>query len=171
MHTVNHSTIHPRMQALLFFNGVGLFIAGILFGWVWFFNLLEAIVLWPLPMEIKVDIPGDSRAYRMGHMEAITQGLMLMGFAFGGQFMVLSRKQFTIFFWAALITAWMFTLPAMANALFETRGLAFGGCPFRPALANDIIYFLGWPPIIAVNVVFAIAVIGLTRFIRQMPAA
>lgn len=169
MNTATLDTIDQRMQALLFLNGVGLFIAGMLFGWVWFFHLLEAIVLWPLPLEIKVDIPGDSRGFRMGHMEAITQGLMLMSLAFGGQFMLLSRKQFKVFFWAAVITAWMFTLPAMANALFETRGLAFGGGPFTPALANDIIYLLGWPPIIAVNLVFAIATIGVMRFIRRMP--
>ena len=38
--------IESRMQALLFFNGIGLFIAGLLFGWVWFFHLLGEIVLW-----------------------------------------------------------------------------------------------------------------------------
>ena len=49
------------------------------FGWVPFFHLIEQIVLWPLPVQIDVQIPGDSRAYRMGHMEAITQGLLFDG--------------------------------------------------------------------------------------------
>jgi hypothetical protein len=61
----------------------------------------------------------------------------------------------------------MFTLPAMANALFETRGLAFGGGPFRPALANDIIYLLGWPPIIAVHILFGVATFGIIRYLRE----
>ncbi|MFT5210154.1 MAG: hypothetical protein ACI9CE_001878 [Flavobacterium sp.] len=159
-------SITPRMQALLFLNGLGLFIAGILFGWTWFFHLLQEIVLWPLPIQIAVDIPGDSRAFRMGHMEAITQGLLLMALAFGGQFMRLSKKEFAILFWTALITAWMFTLPAMANTFFGTRGLAFGGGPFKASTANDIIFLLGWPPVASVHLLFALAVLGVVRFLK-----
>ena len=83
----------PRMQALFFLNGLGLFIVGVLFGWAWFFHLLGEIVVWPLPIQIEVEIPGDSRGFRMGHMEAITNGLLLMALAFGGQFMKLSGKE------------------------------------------------------------------------------
>ncbi len=161
-------TISPRMQTLLFLNGVGLFIVGLLFGWVWFFNLLGEIVLWPLPIQIDVSIPGDARSFRMGHMEAITNGLLLMALGFGGQFMRLSRGQFTTLFWSALITAWLFTLPAMANTFFGTRGLAFGGGPFKASLANDIIYMFGWPPIIAVHLLFGLAVLGLVRHLRTL---
>lgn len=163
-------TIATRMQALFFLNGLGLFIVGILFGWVWFFHLLEAIVVWPLPVHIEVDIPGDSRGFRMGHMEAITQGLLLMALAFGGQFMRLSAGEFKALFWTALITAWLFTLPAMANVFFETRGLAFGGGPFKAGLANNVIFLMGWPPIVAVHFVFGIASIGVFRFLRHEPA-
>jgi hypothetical protein len=170
MNTSPHAprqTIATTMQALFFLNGLGLFIAGILFGWGWFFFLLEEIVLWPLPVQIDVQIPGDSRAFRMGHMEAITQGLLLMALAFGGQFMWLSKKEFAVLFWTALVTAWMFTLPAMANTFFGTRGLAFGGGPFKESLANDVIYLLGWPPVVSVHLLFAIAVIGVYRFLKR----
>jgi hypothetical protein len=159
--------ITTRMQALLFLNGLGLFVVGILFGWAWFFHLLGEIVIWPLPIQIEVDIPGDSRGFRMGHMEAITQGLLLMAIAFGGQFMRLSAKEFGVLFWTALITAWMFTLPAMANAFFETRGLAFGGGPFKASTANDIIFLMGWPPIMAVHFTFYLACVGVIRFLRH----
>ncbi len=151
------------MQALFFLNGLGLFIVGVLFGWVWFFHLLGEIVVWPLPIQIEVEIPGDSRGFRMGHMEAITNGLLLMALAFGGQFMRLSGKEFKVLFWTALVTTWLFTLPAMANVFYETRGLAFGGGPFKPGLANDIIFLFGWPPIVAVHVVFVIAALGVFR--------
>ncbi|MBL4681735.1 MAG: hypothetical protein JKY88_13565 [Pseudomonadales bacterium] len=160
-------TIQPRMQALFSLNGLGLFTIGILFGWAWFFHLLEAIVVWPLPVQIEVNIPGDSRGFRMGHMEAITQGLLLMALAFGGQFMHLSKVQFNVLFWSALITAWLFTVPAMANTFFGTRGLAFGGGPFKASLANDIIFLFGWPPIVAVHVLFGIAILGVYRFVRN----
>lgn len=156
-------TMTHRMQTLLFFNGVGLFIAGVLFGWTWFFHLLGEIVLWPLPFQIEVEIPGDSRAFRMGHMEAITQGLLLMGLAFGGTLMRLSARQYQWLFWSGLVTAWLFTLPAMAHAFFGTRGLAFGGGPFKPGLANDVLYLMGWPPVVAVHILFALAAFGLWR--------
>jgi hypothetical protein len=155
------------MQALFFLNGLGLFIVGIVFGWVWFFHLIEEIVLWPLPVQIDVQIPGDDRAFRMGHMEAITQGLLLMALAFGGQFMRLSAREFSVLFWTGLTTAWLFTLPAMANTFFGTRGLAFGGGPFQPGLANDMIYLIGWPPVVAVHVLFALAVLGVVRHLRE----
>ena len=102
----------------------------------------------------------------MGHMEAITQGLLLMALAFGGQFMRLSKKEFSVLFWTALVTAWLFTLPAMANTFFGTRGLAFGGGPFKESLANDVIYLLGWPPVVCVHVLFALAVVGVYRYLK-----
>lgn len=160
------NVIEKRTQALFFMNGLGLFVVGILFGWAWFFHLVEAIVLWPV-IDIDVQVPGDSRAYRMGHMEAITQGLLLMALAFGGQFMLLSKREFKWLFWTALTTAWLFTLPAMANTFFGTRGLAFGGGPFKASLANDVIYLFGWPPVMAVHVLFFLAVLGVWRYLKQ----
>ncbi len=155
-----------RMRALLFINGVGLIALAVLIGWVWFFGLLGRIVLWPLPIDIEVNIPTDARGWRMAHMEGITQGLMLMALGLGGRFMLLTRRQFTWFFWSALVTAWLFTVPAAFNAWFGTRGLAFGGGPFKPGLANDIIYLFGWPPVLAVHIMLALALYGLGRPIK-----
>jgi len=169
MATSLEHTMPSRLQALLFLNGLGLFVVGILFGWAWFFHLLKEIVLWPLPVQVDVQVPGDSRAFRMGHMEAITQGLLLMALAFGGQFMLLRQRLFSVLFWSALVTAWLFTLPAMANTFFGTRGLAFGGGPFKDSLANDVIYLFGWPPVMAVHVLFAVAVLGVWRFLKSNP--
>jgi hypothetical protein len=164
---VDVQVMQSRMQAKLFLNGLGLFVASILFGWVWFFHLLGEITVWPLPINIEVDIPGDSRAFRMGHMEAITQGLLLMALAFGGRFMYLSVRNFQILYWSALITAWLFTLPAMANTFFGTRGLAFGGGPFKASLANDVIFLFGWPPIVAVHILFVLAILGVFRYLKN----
>ena len=73
-------------------------------------------------MQIDLQIPGDSRAFRMGHMEAITQGLLLMALAFGG--------------------------------------------PFKDSLASDVIYLLGWPPVVSVHILFALAVMGVYRYLK-----
>jgi len=155
-----------RLQALLFLNGLGLIVAAVVVGWAWFFQLLGEIVLWPIPGSIDVQIPGDARAWRMAHMEGITQGLLLMALAFGGRFMLHGERGHRWLFRSALITAWLFALPAMLHPLFGTRGLAFGGGPFKPGLANDALYLLGWPPVVCVHVMLALAIVGVLRFLR-----
>jgi hypothetical protein len=160
-------TMPTRLRALLFLNGVGLFLLAISIGWVWFFALLHRIVLWPMPFDIPVTIPDDGRAWRMAHMEGITQGLLLMAFGLGGQFMRLSPKQYLWLFWSSLVTAWLFTVPTIFNAIFGTRGLAFGGGPFKGGMANDIIYLFGWPPVVAVHIMLALAAFGVWRFLKH----
>tara|TARA_R110000868_G_scaffold100968_11_gene277980 strand:- start:53 stop:550 length:498 start_codon:yes stop_codon:yes gene_type:complete len=155
-----------RMRALLFLNGTGLFILAISIGWIWFFALLNAIVLWPLPIDIPVTIPDDGRAWRMAHMEGITQGLLLMALGLGGQFMRLKPKQYVWLFWSSLVTGWLFTVPTIFNAIYGTRGLAFGGGPFKAGLANDVIYLTGWPPVVAVHIMLGLTVLGLWRFLK-----
>jgi hypothetical protein len=156
-----------RMRALLFLNGFGLFALCMFIGWIWFFALLDRIVLWPIPIDIPVDIPaGDGRAWRMAHMEAITQGLMLMGLAAAGPFMQLSERLFKWLFWSALTAAWLFTIPAIFNALMGTRGLAFGGGPFKAGLANDLIYLAGWPPMVGIHVMIVLVLLGLWRYVK-----
>lgn len=160
------ATMTERMRALLFFNGVGLLTLAIVIGWIWFFTLLGRIVLWPLPIEIPISLPDDGRAWRMAHMEGITQGLMLMAFGAGGRFLCLSARQFTWFFWSAIVTAWLFTVPTIFNALYGTRGLSFGGAPFKGGLANDIIYLTGWPPVIGVHIMLGLGLYGVWRHLR-----
>lgn len=156
-----------RMRALLFLNGFGLFALCMLIGWIWFFALLERVVLWPFPIDIQVDLPNDSRAWRMAHMEAITQGLMLMGLAAAGPFIRLSSRLFKVLFWSALASAWLFTVGATLNAIFGTRGLAFGGGPFKPGLANDLIFLSGYPAILGVHIMIVLVLLGIWRHIRD----
>jgi hypothetical protein len=160
-------TMPTRLRALLFLNGIGLFLLAISIGWIWFFALLHRIVLWPMPFDIPVTIPDDGRAWRMAHMEGITQGLLLMAFGIGGQFMRLSPKQYLWLFWSSLVTAWLFTVPTIFNAIFGTRGLAFGGGPFKGGMANDVIYLVGWPPVIAVHIMLGLALWGVWRFLKH----
>ena len=155
-----------RLRALLFGNGVGLMVLAVVIGWIWMFALLHKIVLWPLPFDIPVSIPDDGRAWRMAHVEAITEGLLLMAIGLGGQFMRLSRAQFTWLFWSSLVTGWLFSVPPIFNALFGTRGLAFGGGPFKDGVANNVIYLFGWPPVVAVHIMLGLAAWGVWRFLK-----
>jgi hypothetical protein len=159
-------TMPNRLRALLFFNGIGLIALSVLIGWIWMFALLNRIVLWPLPLDIAVSIPDDGRAWRMAHVEAITEGLLLMAVGLGGQFIRLTRKQFGWLFWSSLVTGWLFSVPPIFNALFGTRGLSFGGAPFKGGTANDIIYLFGWPPVVAVHVMVALILWGVWRYLK-----
>lgn len=156
-----------RMRALLFLNGFGLFALCMVIGWIWFFALLGRIVLWPFPIDIPIAIPENARAWRMAHMEAITQGLMLMGLAAAGPFIRLSIVQLKWVFWSALASAWLFTIGAALNAIFGTRGLAFGGGPFKAGLANDLVYLSGYPAILGIHVMIVLVLLGLWRFVRH----
>jgi hypothetical protein len=162
------TTMPERTRALLFLNGFGLMVAAILTGWVWFFSLLGRIVLWPLPFSIDVALPDDPRGWRMAHMEGITQGLLLMALGLGGPFIRHTARGHRLLFWSALVTAWLFTIPAMLHPIFGTRGLEFGGGPFKPGLANDVLYVIGWPPVVAVHVMLALTVAGVLRYLREL---
>lgn len=159
--------MNERTRTLLFLNGLGLLVLSLIVGWIWFFALLGRVELWPLPISVPVSLPSDSRAWRMAHMEGITHGIILMVLGAGGTFIRLGARQIAWLFWTALITAWMFTIPAILNALFGTRGLAFGGAPFKSGLANDVIYLMGWPPVISVHIMLALSVLGVCRYLRS----
>ena len=157
-----------RHRILLVLNGAGLLSSSVVIGWFYMFMLLGKIVLWPVVPEIDVQIPGEARAWNMAHLEGITNGLMLIGFAAIAPLLSLNVRQFTWLFWSSLVTGWLFTLPALANAMAGTRGLAFGGGPFPTNWANNIIYVFGWPPVVAVHIVMALLVWGAWQKLQEV---
>lgn len=104
----------------------------------------------------------------MAHMEGITQGLLLMALALGGTWLRLGERGHRVLFWSALTMAWLFTIPTMLHPLFGTRSLEFGGGPFKPGLANDVLYVIGWPPMIGVHLTLALTIVGLVRYLREL---
>lgn len=157
-----------RQKSLLVLNGIGLLISSALSGWLHFFQLLGEIDLWPVLNHIEASVPGEPRAWIMAHLEGITNGLLLMAIASISSFLALSARQFKWLFYSSLIFGWLFTLPAIANAWFGTRGLAFGGGPFGDSLANNVIYLFGWPPIMSVHIAFGLLALGAWKHYQQL---
>lgn len=157
-----------RTRLLLVLHGLGLWVTAILVGWMYMFSLLGEVVLFPVLPSIDLQIPGEARAWNMAHLEGITNGLLLMALAVVAPLLELSPKQARIVLWSAAITAWGFTLPAWANALVGTRGLAFDGGPFIGGLANNVIYLTGWPAVVAVHVLFAVLLVAGFRRLRAL---
>ena len=157
-----------RHKSLLILNGIGLLISAALSGWLHFFQLLGEIDLWPVLNHIEGQVPGETRAWIMAHMEGITNGLLLMAIAVIAPWLTLSARQFRWLVYASVTFGWLFTLPAIANAWFGTRGLAFGGGPFGDSLANNVIYLSGWPAMIGVHIAFALLGWGAWQHYRQL---
>jgi hypothetical protein len=160
--------MNERSRVLLVANGAGLWITVVLTGWMYMFMLLGEIVLFPVIPSIDVQIPGEARAWNMAHLEGVTNGLLLMGLAAIAPLLTLSERQNRILFWSALISGWGFTIPAWANALVGTRGLAFGGGPFASGVANDLIYLSGWPPVVACHFLFGLLLWGALQRLRKL---
>ena len=155
-----------KHKSLLVLNGIGLLLSAVLSGWLHFFQLLGEIDLWPIINHVEAQVPGESRAWVMAHLEGITNGLLLIAIACAVEFLELSRRQHRVLFYCCLTFGWLFTLPAIANAWFGTRGLAYGGGPWGPSLANDIIFVIGWMPMIAVHIAFPLMAYGAWRHYR-----
>lgn len=159
-----------RQRSLLVLNGVGLLISAALSGWLHFFQLLGEIDLWPFINHVEAQVPGEARAWIMAHLEGITNGLLLMAIAGISSYLALSARQFKWLTYCSVTFGWLFTLPAIANAWFGTRGLAFGGGPWGPSLANDIIFLSGWPAMIGVHIAFALLIWGAWKHYRNVCA-
>ena len=163
--------LSEKRRSLLVFNGVGLLISAVLSGWFYFFFLLGAIDLWPFVQDVPVEISGDRRAWNMAHMEGITNGTMLIALGIAAPYFRLGARAQTSLFWATLAFGWLFTLPAIANAVFDTRGLEFGGGPFPGnVLINNIIFISGWPAMIGVHVSFALLAWGGWQHYKHLKA-
>ena len=157
-----------RTRVLLVLNGIGLWITAVLVGGMYMFMLLGEIELFPLIPAFDVRIPGEARAWNMAHLEGITNGLLLMAIAAVSPLLSLGERRQRAVFWSAVVTGWGFTLPAWANALAGTRGLAFDGGPFAGGIMNSVIYMSGWPAVIAVHVLFVLLVLGALDRLREI---
>ena len=157
-----------KQKSLLVLNGVGLLISSAVSGWLHFFQLLGEIDLWPFINHVEATVPGEPRAWIMAHLEGITNGLLLMAIASISGYLALTARQFSWLCYSSLTFGWLFTLPAIANAWFGTRGLAMGGGPFGDSLANNVIFLFGWPAMVGVHIAFALLLWGAFKHYRSL---
>lgn len=160
--------LSEKHRSLLILNGVGLLITSVVAGWLYFLFLLEGLRLFPFFDHIPIEVPGDKRAWSMAHLEGITNGLVLLATGLAGSYIKLGKKAATLLVYSSLTFAWLFTLPAIANAIFDTRGLAYGGGPFEGGLANNLIFFAGYPSFVAVHIAFPLFAYGAWKHYKSL---
>lgn len=161
--------LSEKRRTLLALNGVVLLFSAVASGWIYFFFLLGAIDLWPIVTDVPISIAGDRRAWNMAHLEGITNGTLFIAIAVAARFGRLGPRGQSWLFWSTIAFGWFFTLPAIANAIFGTRGLEFGGGPFPgDVLINNLIFLAGWPSVIGVHISFGLLFWGMWQHYRHL---
>ncbi|WP_059019572.1 hypothetical protein [Mycobacterium sp. M26] len=151
-------------QRLLIGHGALLIFFGGVAGFGFLFYLLGRIDVWPFPV-FDVQLPGSEKAWRMTHLEAIINGLILWILAlllpllpFGGR----GLRRVSI---GMIGVGWMFSIASLFDAIFpNSRGLYFGG-----PLTNRIPFFLFYVGIVIVMVV--LAMIAWRSLVTKRPTA
>ncbi len=136
-----------RYEALMIGHGAVIFFVGLFCGYLFIFELIGEITLWPIPGSIQVDLPGDERAWRAAHVGNILNALMLVGAGLS-----LSRLRLTAFAekfvcWGLVVSAWgnlgFYLFSAMGAA---SRGLTFGANRFGGGdLLSTMTFLVAYP--------------------------
>ena len=132
-----------RQHSLLVAHGALLFLAGLVAGFPFAFEILGAIELWPIKIEF--DMPGDYRGWRMAHLEGLFNGLLLIGVGAVGRGLVLSSRAAEIVVWGLLATGWCNVVAAWMGPFTETRGLNATGLDW-----NTLVFALFMIAILAI---------------------
>lgn len=157
------STIR-NTQRLLIGNGALLLFYGGVAGFGFLFVILGRIDVWPFPV-FDVQLPGSEKAWRMTHLEAIINGLILWIVALLLPLLPFGSKGLHRLSIGMIGVGWMFSVASLFDALFpNSRGLDFAG-----PLTNRIPFFLFYAGILIVMV--AMAIIAWRSLVRKHPAA
>lgn len=151
-------------QRILIGNGALLMFLGGVAGFGFLFVLLGRIDVWPFPV-FDVKLPGSEKAWRMSHLEAILNGLILWILAMLLPLLPFSGKGLRRVSIGMIGVGWLFSLASLFDAVFpNSRGLHFGG-----PLTNRIPFFMFYLGIVIVMVV--LAMIAWRSLVSKHPAA
>jgi len=142
------------MQRLLIGHGALLIFVGGVLGFGFLFFLIGKIALWPIPWELEYQLPGTYDAWRMAHMEGITNGLFLWLAAAllpAFPFSLVGLKRIA---WAAIAIGWSIVLASALDPLFpESRGLEMGGSATN--IAAFLLFYIGVPGVMILTAIIA----------------
>ena len=150
-----------KSQRLLVGHGALVLLVGFIMGFGFLFFLIGQVELWPFGM-IEYSLPGTYDAWRMAHMEGITNGLMLWILA--AIFPIVKNYINNTYPLAigSILVAWTIIIASCLDPIFpQARGLAFTD---TSNLINDLAFFLFYIGIgIAFWVVTIIAIKSLKK--------
>ena len=144
-----------RCQRLLVGHGALVLLLGFIIGFGFLFFLIGEIALWPIPGQIAYQLPGTYDAWRMAHMEGITNGFGLWIVALVLPLIPLSDVLRARITWGMIVVAWTIVLAAAIDPIFpDARGLAFG--KNAPNTIAFLLFYVG-----IVTVIWVVAVVAV----------
>ena len=142
-----------KSQRLLIGHGALVLLVGFVVGFGFLFFLIGEIRLWPIPGVIEYQMPGSYKAWRMTHLEAITNGFGLWLLAAALPILNFSVKTSRRIAIGMVISAWTIVVASSFDFLFpNSRGLKI---TTETNLTNDAAFLL-----FVVGIVIAVAVMG-----------
>lgn len=142
-----------KSQRLLVGHGALVLLVAFVIGFGFLFFLIGDIRLWPIPGSIDYQMPGTYDAWRMAHMEGITNGFGLWLLAAVLPLLNLSARTSRLIAIGMIITAWTIVIASCFDPLFpEARGLALTS---ETNLLNDVAFLLF---VIGIGIVIAIMI-------------
>lgn len=153
------NNLHLPNQRLLIGHGALLIFCGGVLGFGFLFFLMGEISLWPIPGVIEYQLPGTYDAWRMAHMEAIVNGMLLWLSAAVIPLMPFSAKGLKRLTYSMIVVTWTIVIASALDPLFEnSRGLMAGG-----SLTNNIAFGLFYIGVVLVMVVMAVIAVKSLR--------
>ncbi|MGH7894793.1 MAG: styrene-oxide isomerase StyC [Candidatus Binatia bacterium] len=136
-----------RHRALMIGHGTLVVFLGLAMGYLFLFNLIGEITLWPIPGSLRVQIPGDVRGWRAAHTGNIMNGLMAIAVGLSLPHLRLSAASERFVVWGLILTIWgnvgFYVLSALGAA---GRGLTLGPNKFGGGDPLSVLAFLvGYP--------------------------
>ena len=129
-----------KSQRLLVGHGALVLLYAFVVGFGCLFFLIGEIRLWPIPGVIDYQMPGTYDAWRMAHMEGITNGFGLWLMAAVLPLLNFSAKTSRRLAIGMIITAWTIVIASTIDPLFpNARGLELTG---ESNMMNDIAFLL-----------------------------
>ena len=142
-----------KSQRLLVGHGALVLLVAFIIGFAFLFFLIGEIRLWPIPGSIEYQLPGTYDAWRMAHMEGITNGFGLWLMAAVLPLLNLSARTSRRIAIGMIIVAWTIVIASCFDPLFpEARGLAMTS---DTNLMNNIAFLLFY---VGIGIVIAIMI-------------
>jgi len=147
--------VSERLQSLMVAHGALIFLAGMLAGFPLAFEILGRVELWPIPGSLEIEMPGDTRGWRMAHLEGVLNGVLLISVAAVAHRLRLSERAFAWVAWGLIVTGWGNIVASWLAPLSGSRGLSFTGASW-----NTVVFLLFVVAILAVLVAMALVFRG-----------
>ena len=142
-----------KSQRLLVGHGALVLLFAFVVGFGFLFFLIGDIRLWPIPGVVDFQMPGTYDAWRMAHMEGITNGFGLWLMAAVLPLLNFSAKTSRRLAIGMIITAWTIVIASTIDPLFpNARGLELTG---ESNVMNDIAFLLF---VVGIGIVIAIMI-------------